>query len=594
MDQAAVSRRRMLQAAVIGATGIAASRVALGGAPATARGPLEAPLIFHSPEVQPFVDPLPIQQQLTGGRYDLVGRTTMHRFHSSWDPSPAFAYGDATYGGPVLENQADAETQLTFNNRLGAHPFAKDFDLSLHGPQASDRIAPRSVLHMHGGVTPPESDGHPQMMIAPGEQFTHRFPNRQQAAGLWYHDHAMGMTRLNTYAGLASMYLLRDRWDTGCADNPLGLPAGRWEVPLSLQEKIFTRGGQQSIRSTRLVPQGSWEGGAVGDVGVVNGAVWPELDVDRGLYRFRVLNAGSYSVWNLFFDNHMPFWVIGNDGGLLDAPVRTTSLRLSPAERVDILVDFSRLRAGDTVTLRNDEKPPFQAAMIGEVTMPMFMRFKATSHRGFTGQVPATLRGGHNQPPRLPAIAKPTVVRNLTISQPFDLRMPPSIMTLNNQRFTSTDIEKPRQGTVERWNFINVTPDPHPIHIHLVHFRIVARQAFRRQAYTSQNLQPQVGVKWNPPADRYLSGTPSGPAPWESGWKDTVRVDGDTVTSVIVRFPTADELGFDPDAVFTAASHAGSAHGGGEQLEQLQGYVWHCHILDHEDHDMMLKYRTIA
>lgn len=179
----------------------------------------------------------------------------------------------------------------------------------------------------------------------------------------------------------------------------------------------------------------------------------------------------------------------------------------------------------------------------------------------------------------------PERVRNLTISQPFDARFPPSVMTLNNLHFTSTDVETPRQGSVEQWNLINTTPDPHPIHLHLVMFRVLGRQPFNAAAHGARYPRPPVGTKRNPPADRFVTG-PAEPADrWESGRKDTVRTDGYTITRVIVRFPRADELGFDPDAPFPGTGHHG---------EELRGYVWHCHLLDHEDHDMMLSYRTVA
>lgn len=250
-------------------------------------------------------------------------------FHSELDASAAFGYGGQSYGDPVIEARSEVPTTLRFRNRLTGHVFPRDIDTSLHGVPSSDRVNPRSVLHLHGGVTPPQFDGHPQATILPGQDFVHAFPNRQETAGLWYHDHAMGLTGLNVQAGLASMYLIRDRWDTGLADNPLGLPAGEFEVPLLLQEKIFTADGAQSMRSTPVVPEGKWEGGAVGDVGV-KGNAWPEMEVARGLYRFRLTNAAPFSVWNLHFSNRMRFWVVGNDGGLLDAPVATTSVRVAP------------------------------------------------------------------------------------------------------------------------------------------------------------------------------------------------------------------------------------------------------------------------
>ncbi len=583
---ARISRRTLLGGAVLGAGGVAATKALASGST-----PLPSPLIFHSPKVTPFTDPLPLPPVLRGPSIDLTAHSTTHRFHSAFQPSTAFGYGGQSYLGPTIEAVADRTTTLRFHNALGAHPFAADIDTTLHGAVEADRTTPRSVLHLHGGVTPPASDGHTEATILPGMTFTHTYPARQEAATLWYHDHAMAITRANVYAGLAGLYLLRDRWDTGRADNPLGLPAGRYEVPLVLQEKIFTAGGQQSLRSTPLVPKGSWEGGAVGDVGVVNGAVWPEHPVDRGLYRFRALNAGSFSVWNLAFSNAMAFWVIGNDGGLLDAPVRTTSIRLAPGERIDLLVDFSSLAPGQTVVLTNDEKPPNQAAIIGEVALRQLCRFKATSARGFTRPVPTRLRGGTGRPALLPPVERPVRVRNVTVNQLGEVRIPPAMMNLNNLPYTSADIELPRQGDVEQWNIINTTPDPHPIHLHLVHFRILGRQAYDRGQYVNHHPRPRLGVRWAPSAEPYLTGPLVPPAPWEAGKKDVVRIDGLKVTRIIVRFPTAAELGFDPDATFPAPSPM--VHEGMEMSSTLRGYMWHCHILDHEDHDMMLRFRTV-
>jgi spore coat protein A, manganese oxidase len=317
-------------------------------------------------------------------------------------------------------------------------------------------------------------------------------------------------------------------------------------------------------------------------VGVVNGLAWPDMPVARGLYRLRVLNAANLSTWHLYFSNLMTFWVIGTDGGLLDAPVATTSLRLSPAERVDLLVDFSTLDPGATVILCNDEPVPMQAAAIGEVPLPYLMRFTVGAAAGFRGPVPATLRGGPAQPAALPPLPTPQRVRNLTINQLLALRDPPALMTLNNLRFDTADIETPRQGTVEQWNLINTTGDVHPIHLHLVTFRILSRQPFDTTLYQLANPAPPVGLRWSPTAEAFTTGAPTAPQPWEAGWKDTVRVEGNTITRIIVRFPTAAELGFDPDATF------------GNPTSPLRGYVWHCHVIDHEDNDMMLPYRLTA
>ncbi|MFR9749669.1 multicopper oxidase family protein [Nocardia sp. 004] len=568
-----------------------------GGQPLWPDG-IESPLIFHSPEIEPFVDELPRLPFLRGDRLDLAATTTTHRFHRDLADSPALGYGGMSYLGPTIERRVDEPLHLQFRNRVATHPFAADIDTTLYGVDQSFRTIPPTVLHLHGGVTPPDSDGNPLHLVFPGQSARHHYPLRQDAGNLWYHDHAMGITRLNVYAGLAGMVLLRDEFDTGEPGNPLGLPTGEFEMPLVLQEKVFTQEGMQSARIIRVIPQGSWEGGGGGDVGVVNGIAWPRLDVARGLYRFRVLNAASFSSLNLFFSNRMRFWAIGNDQGLLDAPVVTESLMLGPGERVDLLVDFSGLAPGETVELRNDLPPPLQASTLGIVTMPLFCRFRADSRRGFTGSVPRRLRGAPGLPPALPPLETPTVFRNLTLSQPLELRIPPAIMALNNLTFDDPDIEMPRQGTVEQWNFINVTSEPHPIHLHLVSFRTMGRTPLRTVAYRLANRQPPLGVKWTPSAEAFLGGAQSPPAAWESGWKDTVQVKGGTVTRIIVRFPTEEELGFDPDAPFsrlpssapldTLAPAQTSANSG-----DLQGYVWHCHILDHEDNEMMLRYRTV-
>lgn len=619
MQGRAIRRRTLLRAlGVGGAVGLGA--LTPGTAGGQSGGGIDSPLLFHSPEVTPFRSPLAPLPTVSGSRLSVTAVNATHRFHPDLGFADTLAYrvnsAAAGYLGPTIEAHVDEPTVIEVSNEIHHHPLGADLDTTLHGVSEAYRSAPPIVVHLHGGENPPESDGHAEQLVHPGKALTQHFPNHQEAAQLWYHDHAMGITRANVYAGLAGTYLLRDHFDTGTAGNPLGLPAGEFEMPLILQERILRPDGGLSLRSTPVVPGGSWEGGAVGDVGLVNGAVWPDIPVARGLYRFRALNGSSYSVWNLHFDNHMRFWVIGNDGGLLDAPVLTTAIRMSPGERYDLLVDFGGFDAGTSVRLCNDEAPPFQAAMLGAVAMPLFCRFTVGSGRGFTGPVPATLRTGGRTPDPLPPLPTPTVVRNVSVSQPYALRLPPAYMALNNLRYTDPDIEMPRAGTVEQWNIVNVTDDPHPIHLHLVMFRILGRAPLRTVELQAANIQPPLGVKWTPDPEPFLAGPMVPPAPWEAGWKDTVRVDRGTVTRILVRFPTADELGFDPDAVFPGRPapaaptlpgtwtpiHNGVDHGAGETHEStghgtpsdLQGYMWHCHILDHEDHEMMLRYRVVT
>ena len=604
----AVSRRSAFRAA--GLTALAVGAAALPSSTATRRALADdifggnSPLLFHSPKLQPFRDELPRLPVLSGSAIELDAHSGAHSFHADLAPAPTFGYGELDYLGPTIESVQGQPWTLRYTNSTDGNPLAADIDTSLHGMSENDRHLTPTSLHLHGGITPPDSDGHSEMLVRPGESLTHSFPGLNDAAGLWYHDHAMSMTRINVYAGLVGTNLVRDQFDSGLADNSLGLPSGEFEMPLVLQEKIMNPDGSMSIRSNITVPQGKWEGGGTGDVGVVNGKIWPTMEVARGLYRFRVVNAGSYSVWNLFFSNRMKFWVIGNDGGLLDAPVHTGSIRLAPAERVDVLVDFGAVEPGAVVELRNDEPPPAQAASLGAVPMPLFCQFRVASGRGFTGDVMTMYRGGKGQAALLPPVPTPTFTRTVTVNQPSAaLSTAPPMMTLNNLRYSDPDIEMPAQGAVEQWNIVNTTLEPHPIHLHLVHFRTLGRAPVDLAAYQRDNPRPGIGVKWAPDVERYCTGPTVGPAPWEAGAKDTVNTYPGTVTRILVRFPRAEELGFDPDATFSTASshqvsshqvsshHASGNHGSGSEL---QGYMWHCHMLDHEDHEMMLRYRVLG
>ena len=277
-------------------------------------------------------------------------------------------------------------------------------------------------------------DGHPEDVFLPGASKTYQHENRQQAANLWYHDHGMGVTRLNVYAGLAGMYLLRDHFDTGDAANAWNLPSGEFEIPLILADRRFHDDGSLNFRTLTTVPQGHWDGGQIGDRLTVNGTVSPYCHVARGLYRFRVLNASNFRGYNLFFSNRMPFWVIGNDGGLLDEPALTTSVRITSGERTDLVVDFSGLRQGDHVDLTNDQE---EAALItlatGAQVLRDVVRFIGTGARAHAARPPARLRGGSGQPPALPVMGAPVRTRVVTLTQDLKLsRWPPAGMSLTS------------------------------------------------------------------------------------------------------------------------------------------------------------------
>ena len=603
----AFTRRRLIGAAV-GAAAMHCAAPAFGGPGNSAIG--RNPLMFVSPRIEPFVDPLPVLQSRAAGG-ELVAANARHRFHRDLAVSNTAGFGGQSYLGPVLEAHRGQPVTQTFRNELTAHPLARHLDPTIHGASLLDRSRPRMSIHLHGGLTEPGSDGHPLASTRAGQTRAHHYGGDQEAAGLWYHDHAMGITRLNVYAGLAGHYLLRDAWDTGDASNALGLPAGEFELPLVLQDKIFAQDGTLQFRLATYVQEGKWEGGQAGDVPVVNGIAYPYHEVARGLYRLRLLNGSNLRAMMLSFSNAMPFWLVGTDAGLVNAPVRLDRIRLSPGERADVLVDFGSLPAGTRVQLRNTDRLPAQFLIaVGDARIRDLMEFRVGAARGFAGPVPERLRGGPGLPPALPANEKPTRVRNMTVMQlPDGRRFPPAVMSLNNLGFETEDVEQVHTGAVEQWNIINLTTDDHPIHLHLPLIRVLGRQRFATLAYILRNPRPGFGRRWAPSADRYRLGAMAGPQPWEAGWKDTVYAPPGVVTRMLVRWPTTGELGFDPDAPFAVPSSVETGAPGVNaqptavcrlsnstqpEADRARGYVWHCHVLDHEDHDMMLPVRVSA
>lgn len=623
-------RRRFLLAGMGGASALLASPQALGAA--------NALTTFRSPALQPFVDELPRLTPSHAPSTLAMGERS-HRFHKDLPLDRTLGLGEQTYLGPTIEAHRDDEVRITYVNQLCNHPFAKDIDTSIMGVSEMDRTYPRSIIHLHGGLTEPNSDGHPMATTRQGFARTHRYGNRQEAACLWYHDHALGLTRLNAFAGLAGVYLLRDDHDTGRANNALGLPTGEFELPLVLQDRIFSKAdGRVQYRSATYVPQGQWDGGQVGDLPLVNGKVMPDCKVARGLYRLRLVNASNLRTYLLSFSNGMPFIVIGSDAGLFNAPRSSAQVMIAPGERYDVLVDFTALASGDQVVLRNDWRLPFQSRIFGDPVISQVMRFSLQSAKGLPARIPSSLRGGPGQAPRLPDLPPPIQVRNMTLWQLLDLkRFPPALMTLNNLPFDTTDIERPLAGSVEQWNIINLTTDEHPVHVHLARVKVIGRQPFNQLAYRLQNKRPALGVRWAPSADKYTTGAMESPKAWEAGFKDTVHAPTGMVTRLLVQWPSIKEMGFDPDAAiqvpdnliagapampdklaamagnssssisvatdtspFNAICVANTGTNDGvmrlnpaiqDSARTVRGYVWHCHVLDHEDHDMMLPVR---
>lgn len=539
-----------------------------------------------------FIDQLPIPPTIDltgGGSRSLSMAVGSHHFHAQLGSATTFGYGGASYLGPTLQVRQNIPVSITFPNSLGAHPLSGSIDTNIHGALQADKLSPRASVHVHGGLTAPQFDGHPEDTYLPGGSKTYNYLNNQEAGTVWYHDHALGITRLNVYAGLAGFYLIRDQFDTGQPDNPLGLPApyGRYELPLVLQDKSFNADG------TLLYVPAPWVPEFFGDVSVVNGKAWPNLNVDRGRYRFRIVNGSNARFYNLRLSTGQPIVQIGTDGGLLNAPVNVGQLLLAPGERADALIDFSALPSGTKVVLTNNAVTPFPSGprnrRKGGLPIKELMQFTVGAAPGFQGAMPATLRGGVGQPAAIPPPARTANVRHLPLVEILDATGAPLRVLLNNLHFDMSSIEMPMQGTVEMWNLINLTADTHPIHLHLVQFQLLERQPFNVAAYLAAYNpglpSPSVDGQgpWPAPsADPFARGAAKRPDRNEQGFKDTIRANPGEITRIVVRFPTSSEAGFNPDAAYTNAAG-----------QTLQGYVWHCHILEHEDNEMMLKYRIV-
>jgi FtsP/CotA-like multicopper oxidase with cupredoxin domain len=450
------------------------------------------------------------------------------------------------------------------------------------------------VVHVHGAEVHSTSDGFPDAWwTAQGDHgmaynsvvptdanaAVFEYGNTQQPATIWYHDHALGVTRTNVMSGLAGFYFIRDENDPV---EPT-LPQGQYDMPIVIQDRTFYANGSFWFPTVGLDPavHPYWNPEFFGDTIMVNGKIWPNMNVTQGTYRFHLLDGSNARFYRLSFSNKLPFTQIGSDGGYLKTAATMKELTIAPGERTDILVDFSALPVGTTVVLQNTAKAPFPAGTTADPqTTGQIIQFTVTGTGGPAfPALPATLN------PTLagaafPDLPAPTVTRVLTLQEVMGALGPTEIL-LDGQKWMNPVSELPQEGTTEEWVIVNPTMDTHPIHLHLVQFQLVSRQAFQVKKYQTAWMAAQGGMMpplMNPtvPVDPapYLQGKPSGPLPGETGWKDTIQMNPGEVTRIRVRFTAQDGSAypFDPTTG--------------------PGYVWHCHILDHEDNEMMRPYQV--
>jgi FtsP/CotA-like multicopper oxidase with cupredoxin domain len=573
------------------------------------------------------------------------------------------------YPGFTVEARRGVPLVVTYLNKLGASTLYKPVSSTLPGIIPVDKTLfwcdplnegkrwttysgpVPATPHLHGGEVQSISDGGPTSWFTPdndpnfaqitgpawnqGVTNVYHYPNSQEPATLWFHDHALGATRLNVYAGLAAFYFLRDDRDDGSVNNALGLPAGNYEIELAIQDRMFDTNGQLFFPNKGDDPNlhPFWLPEFFGDVVVVNGKTWPYLEVEPRRYRFRFLDGSNARFYSMFLQNLStnlpgpPFWVIGADGGLLDSPVKldpsaapgAKNLFMAPGERFDVIVDFSGF-AGQVLTLLNRAKAPYPAGTAADpLTVGQIMQFRVSKplNGADNSYDPATLAPLRSTPlvklanfAAATTAVTPDSVRQLTLVE-NEGELGPIEVLVNNARMMADITERPVEGNTEVWKIVNLTQDAHPIHLHLVQFQLVSRQLFNARRYRktydgsfpggynqSDSLTYAPGTYMagfgppkpynfyapllggNPDVSPYLEGKPRPAEPEERGWKDTYKMFPGEVTTVIVRWAPTDLATSTPrsDLLFGFDPSVGP------------GYVWHCHIVDHEDNEMMRPY----
>jgi FtsP/CotA-like multicopper oxidase with cupredoxin domain len=613
---------------------------------------------FVLPLVKPPAMPLAPGSNRNRIRYDIAVRQFEQRVLSPPHPeTTVWSYGSPRHPGTVaqggtfnypaftIESLWNQSTQVTWRNQLvdalGNYlPHLLPVDQTLHwanppgGPAGRDGrgfdAAPYAgpvpvVTHVHGAHTTEDSDGYAEAWYLPdaanipagyarsgtfydyfSKKYGHnwspgtaslKYPNDQPATTLWFHDHTLGMTRVNVYAGPAGYYLIRGGPNDldlgyvapGVGDDPLGEYT---EIPIVIQDRSFNADGSlfypdnraffEGLNPSQLLipflPEAAcdgmpsdvapiWNPEFFGNMMVVNGFTWPYLEVEQRRYRFRFLNGCNSRFLILKPDNGMPFYQIGAEQGFLPAPVQLGELLMAPAERADVIMDFTNIPVGTEIILLNlaPDEPfgggipgiDFDPADPGSTGQVMLFVVKSASNAD-TSLLPTTL-------PAAPALGAAGFTRDLSLNEeesqsvrvsenaigdivldcadgePFG---PTSALlgilgvggTGNPRLWADPVTENPALGSTEEWAIHNFTEDAHPIHVHQVQFEVVNRED--------------------------CDGNVRGPEPWETAYKDTVIAYPDEITRIRARF---DLPGF---------------------------YTWHCHIVEHEDNEMMRPFHV--
>lgn len=428
-------------------------RLTLGGAAVLALPPrsrLRANPMPASPMLPPFVDALPLPPVLKPkkvGKKD-VYRITMQagtvQCHRDLPPTNIIGY-NGLYPGPTIKAKRNRTVEVTHTNNL---PMTGGHGMGTHDP----------AIHLHGAFVAPDSDGHPNDGIAHGASRVYTYPNKQLGATLWYHDHTHGITGERVYAGLAGFYLLDDTKHAA-----LRLPRGKYEIPLVIQDRNFDGLGQFVYHLDAM----SLDMGVMGDLVLVNGKVNPFLEVEARKYRFRILNGSNSRQYLLKLENGNPLVQIGTDGGLLQRPQFKAQINIAPAERIDLIIDFTEIPLGTNVILKN---------VGGEGRTGDIMQFKVIKRRGKeNARIPEFLAPWEEVIDPASPDAPTPITRNFLLGR--TTINDTLTWVINGFGYDSpgraAQIPKPKLDSIEYWRFTNPTNHPHPMHIHLVQFQIV-------------------------------------------------------------------------------------------------------------------------
>lgn len=524
-----ISRREFLKLGLAGGAGLLAPFGATGcsgllAGNNSAQGSAGTVLQSAARLPEPFTVPLPIPPVLepvlsnaSADYYEITQKVGKAEILPGYK-TEVFGY-DGIFPGPTIESRRGQKTIVRQRNELEVP----------------------TVVHLHGGVTPPEHDGYPTELVMPlgGESSTHGghggnmshgardyvYPMDQRAATLWYHDHRMDFTGPQVYKGLSGFHIIRDE-----EEEALELPAGEHEIPLMITDRAFSEDGSFDYPS--LDPsltgepgvESEYMSGVLGDCILVNGAPWPELEVTNTRYRFRILNASNARRYRIALDppprDGAAFVQVGSDQGLLPKPVAHENIDIAQAERFDVVIDFSTYAVGEEVTLVNEN---------GRGPTANVMRFVVARKGKEESQIPSKL-----SEVRPLSRSEATVEREFRFRRGGAEKNGMTLWTVNGEPFDPERIDaKPELGAVELWR-IRALNLAHPFHIHLAPFQVL-----------STGGRDTLG-------------------PYNSGWKDTVNLDSGGEAEVLIKFD----------------GYRGK-------------YVFHCHNLEHEDMMMMANFEVV-